>query len=1230
MRTVYPSENFGVLLGEEEELTLKPFRFEEKDNDNGSGRLGLHMWCFDKNSNSVLIRINNFRVYSCIELPTHRMIKIDSPDGDFRKTRYEKGSVIAWDQALAEKVYSSICYKCNNAKIPKEAPFDFYYNLFTDIYYYKNKKKPYMYLYFDTLQGRYDLNNSLKYPVYVPGEGYMELTMHENKITTFRRLMSKRDIKYGQWFTIKGCKIPVESPHRVSKYYCTEYIVNYETMNGISDELTSKWFVYPKIFSWDIETYSKNHKQMPVSSRRSDCVYAISVVFQYLEHEETRRKYCLVFGNCEPSSDGEIIRYPTEKEMLLGFCAMFDYLDPDILTGYNTDTYDWPYIIARFERNEIMAQNIPNTGRLKNAPTKVFSSIWSSSGAGNNSVTYIIQEGREPAFDMLKNIKRIYKFRMYSLEYVSQYFLKEGKHDIKAKDMFRIYENSIAENNGVEVKDHDGKMRILKMRDVIEYCIQDSILPIKLIDKTKIWYHLTSLSSVAGVSINDLVTRGEQIRCYSNIADECYKQRMILSNPKFYDYYYKGGFVGKPNPGVYSDVFTLDFASLYPSIMQAYNLSMDSFIEIEDWANIPEEYCEIIDFEQEEPRDKISGSYRKDLEQKYKLFMQIEFEKQKAAAENRVYKPPCTVKFSQDDYNNLVMLGNISINQFTFNHENATEDIDLEPDDLTKTSTVMRRYEFRFIKKEYTYKDTDENGNQIEKKIQLKEGIMPKLEREWVSSRKKIKNLMKKCEDQLEQGFDAVVEGERIVYNAQQNCVKIVANSGYGFCGVQKGMLPCVFVAICVTALGRRLINMANEKLIEQFSQYGAKIVYNDTDSSMVSLELKEGDDYEEIGHAMEDVINGRSKITIYNQDATILSTSILEYSNKRKNKYHKNGSLFEFVEEIIDDNVKKHRVITYDENATIKEILPEITALFKSPLKMEWENCCRMCPLKPKYYLKLIRNTNKKEIEKNGPFKKDHNGDYEIMQKGVLTSKKGNAKFANIVYKDLSDKILFGSTIYETINSLTIFVCSILNDKYSARDLCRVTSVGKSYKNDSFYMATFINYLSSKFMHVQAGERLEYIIVRTPFEDQNGKKDKIGAKCREIGMWEDDENKESIDYVYYIESGLQEQYDYLFYVGNMNICDDPRLEGCGYKPQFSRCKFVHFKTPIKMIISLISDYMKLDVNEFAKQAYNFCNNYGFQYDHTLPRNRYLALFVDAFLQKLLTVISYYYPINSL
>ena len=899
---------------------------------------------------------------------------------------------------------------------------------------------------------------------------------------------------------------------------------------------------------------------------------------------------------------------------------MFDYFDPDMVMGYNTSTFDYPYLIGRFERNDISVEDIPNTGRLLRDKSSIFKLNWSSSGAGKNNITFLRHKGRIP-FDLLPNIRRLYKLRKYTMDYVCRQYLKDKdgnpitKHDVSAKEMFLTYEAMQRGDPGA----------IERMTKVVAYCIQDSVLPILLFDNRKLWFHLSSLSSAAGVSILELFTRGEQIRCYSNIADECYKQGIVLSNPQYFDYYYKGGFVAKPSPGVYKYVFTLDFSSLYPSIMQGYNLSIDSIIKIEDWPKFSTNTCESIEFDQEEPVDALSASYRKDLEDKYKLYL-----KYMQTGDQRYY-----VKFTQDDLSTLYTLGRTEIKRYNFTPENSNEDIDFEPEDLTMKQTVIRRYEIRVIKKVF---DDGTPGY---------EGIMPLLERTWVGERKIVKKEMKKCEDidkykdykkedydkvageieelkakidELENEHGQTEENGEVtypkkiakelnklhetlakklfiyelrnftkddfdknksliyVYDASQKAVKVMANSGYGFNGVPNGMLPALPVAICVTALGRKLIGIANEVLTKKFAHLGAKVVYNDTDSSMVCLDIKEEDvlsgkiNLEAIAEEMEDTINGRKEEIIENDDGTIT-------------------------------------------------VIPGIEPVFRDPLKMECENCCQMCPLKPKYYIKAHREMNLEKIKKNGPFKLE-DGKPEITTKGILTSKKGNAQFSNIVYDDLVNKVIFMKHTAEMLYALSKHICNFLSDRFDVKDLCRVTELGANYANENYFMNVFANNLTKLGMPVKPGERLEYIIVRTAKELMTGHDENVGEKCREYSMWEADPNKESIDYCYYIENGLQEQFDFLFYVGNMNVVSDPRLADLGYKPQFLRCQGVHFGSPIKMISSLIRDYMKLNDQDF----YNAYVSYGLYYDMRVPRNHHIAVLLDIFISRICNRILQFYP----
>lgn len=1272
MESPYPIEDIDNPLDPEEELIVKPFHYEEIDNFENSGKIALHMYCHDRNSNTIKLSINNFRVYCCIELPSHSLERIPDPSGDFRKDRFEPKSFITWDQELADKVFLTLANKQANktswrTRNPMDPPFDRYFNYFNDIYYYTGVKKPYLYLYFHTLQARKDMETTINFPIYIQGEGFMKFTMHENKITTFRRLFSKQNVKYTQWISIKAKHVPFNNKYRICKESVRDYIADYTTMKQLDEKETASWFVYPKIFSWDGEMYAKNHKRFPSHKQPHDVVYLISVIFQYMEHPETQRRICLVYGKCNDIPGVEVVRFNTEKDLLIAFCHLFNYFDPDIVLGYNTSGFDYPYIIGRFDRNDISIENIPSTGRLLRAKTQIYEMNWSSSGGGKNSITLIKHFGRDDV-DMLPNIRRLYKLRQYTLNFVSKKYLNEEKHDMTAKRMFEIYESSLK----------DGDAAVKEMTEVAAYCVQDSILPIKLFDNRKIWYHLSSLSSAAGVSMMDLFTRGEQIRCYSNIADKCFKQGKVLSNPQYFDYYFKGGFVGKPKPGVYAYVFTLDFASLYPSIMRAYNISIDSIIKVSDWPKFDPNDYEINYFEQDEPLDHISTSYRMDLEEKYKILLVyhkwlLEYQRFKAG-ERTTYQTEeqyfnillrHKVEFTEDDFNTMTEMGLKGAKRMAFNPENPEEYVNYDPDYLEDINevkanggqvsfeaklSVKRRYEIRIIKKK------------------IYEGIMSLLETEWFSKRKDIKKLMKVCENKLKEKYDKTVDGERDVHNAGQNAVKIMMNSGYGFNGVAKGMLPALLVAILVTAIGRRLIGMVNDILLEEYKQYGAKVVYNDTDSSMISLDISDEDvltgkiNLKKLMKDMEDTTNGRNEEIIYNDDATVkeilykdgTSSEVGDVSIKEK-IYNKDATIKEViynddktikeiiynddatVKEIIynDPNIKK---IIYNKDATIKCIIPAIPKKFRDELTMECENCCQMCPLKPKYYIKLHREVDLAKILKNGPFKKDKDGNYEITTKGILTSKKGNSEYANIVYDTLVNQVIFIKHPVEMLHSLSSNICNLLNDKFNVRDLCRVTELGSDYAEEGYFMNVFANYLTSKGMPVKPGDRLEYIVVRTKHEIETGETQNLGYKCREYAMWEADPEKEDIDYKYYIEKGLQVQYDFLFSVGNNKIINDPIVADVGYKPQFSwdrqgnlqigksRKHPIHFKEPIKMISAIVEDYMALNDQEFI-YVYNMM---GYYYIEGIPRNHYIAGIVDTIVDRICKYLLTIFPIKSI
>ena len=1190
----YPISEITNDLLEPQTLTLTPFLFEEKNCYRGSLFMNNNMYAFDRNSIKHQIRITNHALQLCIKLPTE-CYEQEIPNGgtihDAIYTR-QPNMTIDWNETLAQTLIERF-----NAKLRgkfKSTILDHKFDMRRDIYFYKKGDLgPYLYVYFRSLDEKKDFKNICsRYHINLNRiYRYIKIDIHEEKISSWLNIMASKNLKYNSWFTVEAREVPFGSQFRNTNRNIREFYVDYETITPIDPRISASWFVKARYLGFDIETYGhEGTKRMTSAMELKDPIFIISVDFKIAGIEASRKKYCLVYGESNPLPGVEVINFAREQDLLVAFSHLIVYLNPDIVMGYNVYKFDWPYILGRYAIHHIPENKIPTFGCIPLEETTIYDQGWSSSGSGNVSMMFPNAAG-VLMLDMYVIMKRYYKYRTYSLNAVCKENDLETKKDVTVEMMFDAFAS-------YQRGDPDG---IDKMTVIADYCVQDSKLVIDLFEKTQMWFHLLSLSGEGGVSIADIMLRGEQCRCYSQLYYQCLHQNYVLSNSQFYDYYYTGGYVGKPEAGVQRFVFTLDFTSLYPSIMQAYNLSFDTLIPIWFWPEVPIECCEVIRVEQEEPAEHYSLSRRDDIIEKLKL-------------RSKGYPVEITDEEIQYYQKNVTVTTPGVVDPL-----NVEEDIIRDQTDLTEiTNKVMRCYEFRFIKKVHG------------------EGLMPKLEREWVATRKGVKGEIKQyekkvefCEYTLEHCLDredkpelrekelaalqekmaicltkredddtlkekaqltkkietieeliAMSPDERlnkkdqikneikelriilISLDKKQNAIKIIANSGYGFTGVRKGMLSGVFIAICVTYLGRKLVTKANDVLVERFEHLGAKVVYNDTDSSMISLDIDETADLRRIGKEMEDVISGRD-------------------------------------EQILEDGT----------------IIPAIEPVFKKPLKMEFEDVSQMCPIKPKYYLKAIRETDPEKIAKKGPFVLDKSGKPKIKTKGVLTAKRGNSKITMNIYSELSDQVLFLKDITDALRSLGKFANDLLTDKFDAKDLAKVNELGASYVQESYFLNVLSKNMALQGKPVRPGDRIEYIIVKPP----GSKKDeKIGNKCRELEMWLNNPNREPIDYEYYISKGLETQYDCLFNVGFKNITMHPAFREVGYKPKFSACHFKHFGAPVEMVAGMVSDLLKASdqqFDSFLREKHDAC------YDARFPRNLYVATLVNVEIEKICAYI---------
>jgi DNA polymerase delta subunit 1 len=89
------------------------------------------------------------------------------------------------------------------------------------------------------------------------------------------------------------------------------------------------------------------------------------------------------------------------------------------------------------------------------------------------------------------------------------------------------------------------------------------------------------MARVTGVPMNYLLQRGQQIKVISQILRKCKEKNLLIPAMKIGETGddFTGATVIEPIRGYYdTPITTLDFSSLYPSIMQAHNLCYSTLI----------------------------------------------------------------------------------------------------------------------------------------------------------------------------------------------------------------------------------------------------------------------------------------------------------------------------------------------------------------------------------------------------------------------------------------------------------------------------------------------------------------------------------------------------------------------------------------------------------------------------------------------------------------------------
>ena len=289
-------------------------------------------------------------------------------------------------------------------------------------------------------------------------------------------------------------------------------------------------------------------------------------------------------------------------------------IDPDIITGYNVQNFDLPYLLKR--ARTLGREPAQHLGRMRGVKAVMRDTTFASSAHGKHENVETTIDGRV-VFDMLQYIRREHKLSSYSLNAVSAHFLGQQKEDVHHSIIADLQAGTPDDRRRLAVycayslspKRHAGNGRTparpfnsdLFLQPSRLAGLKDAFLPQKLMDKLMVVINQIEMARVTGVPLDFLLTRGQQIKVVSMLYRKCRPLGLIVPTlPRQGgaggggdDEGYEGAIVIEPIKGYYDvPIATLDFASLYPSIMMAHNLCYSTLVAADDRHNYPAEDIE--------------------------------------------------------------------------------------------------------------------------------------------------------------------------------------------------------------------------------------------------------------------------------------------------------------------------------------------------------------------------------------------------------------------------------------------------------------------------------------------------------------------------------------------------------------------------------------------------------------------------------------------------------------
>ena len=271
----------------------------------------------------------------------------------------------------------------------------------------------------------------------------------------------------------------------------------------------------------------------------------------------TQKYYCLILDEKQQlqtinEENRAVIPFTHEHDLLHAFLNLWEELDPTIITGWNTEYFDVPFLYYRIE-NQLGAGEAARLSPLKKVKFGTYANDAPVELAGLNHLDYMLlfkkyNPKNEPS---------------YKLGDIGEKYVSLGKIEYEG-NLDRLFTEDVNKFIEYNIRDVEILIELEKKFKFIE-------LTIAICHLCHVPYEQIYLST----ALND-----GAILTYLKRQGIVSPNKPTTTRPALYDIKeeYAGGYLKDPVPGLYEWVIDLDFTSLYPSIIRSLNIGIETYI----------------------------------------------------------------------------------------------------------------------------------------------------------------------------------------------------------------------------------------------------------------------------------------------------------------------------------------------------------------------------------------------------------------------------------------------------------------------------------------------------------------------------------------------------------------------------------------------------------------------------------------------------------------------------